>query len=193
MKLNKAEVKFSDKFIVGKLVYYLQLDIMGFEAPEKKLAEEAGEHAFVVINGDEPFKQKEAVRDFVNAAIKKNEYIHISIHTDGNTKPLGLNKFSTFTNVEYIVYGKLKNSHIPHNERVNEANWKWFAVAGAKFIFNIYDIEELEEILMLMAVASIKPHQVYLNIQKGNFKDICFDAKVKGFNIYFEADQSMFE
>lgn len=193
MKLNRAELRFLDKFYPGRLSYVITLDVMGYDTSEADLAKEASQHDFVVINGDEPFKQKDQIKDLVNGILKHNSQAKVTIFTDGNIKSVGLNKFGSFNNIEYIINGKLKNSRIPYNERVNEGSWKWYAIAGAKFIFNIYNKEELEEILMLMDITTLKPSQVYLNIHDGDFKDIVFESKLKGFNIYFEAHPSMFE
>ena len=161
MKVNKTEVRFSDKLEIGALTYYLKTDVSGFEGNDEQLGIEAAEFANVLIAGDEPFKQKESIKDFVKYALKNNPEINIIIHTEGNIKPLGLNKFSNFNNIKYVVYGKLARSNIPMDVRVNEKNWKWFAAAGAKFIFNIVNEKEIDEIIMLMTILEIKKHQIY--------------------------------
>jgi len=193
MNINTTEVRFSDKLEIGKLVFYLETDVTGFEDSEERLGKEAAEFNNVLIAGDEPFKQKEEIREFVKYTLKTNPTTSITIHTDGNNKPVGLNKFSNFNNIKYVVFGKLARSNIPMDVRINEKNWKWFAAAGANFVFDIYKEEEIDEIIMLMTILEIKKHQIYLNI-KGDldFKEMCFIAKSKGFNIYFEASQDVF-
>lgn len=194
MKLNRAEVRFSEKLYPGKLCYYIKLDdVSGYTDKEESVAKSASEFSRVIITGEEPFKQKESIRDFVKYLLKFNNQIKVIIHTQGNIKPIGLNKFGTFDSVKYIVYGQLKNSGLPMDVRVNETSWKFFATAGADFVFRIKSKEDIDEVNMLMAITGIKKHQVHLNIECENFKEICFEAKSLGFNVYIEADQSVFE
>jgi len=187
--IEKAYSDFLHNIDLGMRVYVIKLSEFGYKDKEQNVAVAAASFPRVLLTGEEPFKQMTAVSELSKEIQKLNPYTKIIIYTDGNIRPTNMNSIK---NIEYIIFGKLKESHIPYEDRINENAWKWLGKAGGKFIFKVIYEEDFDEINMIISALMINKNQVYIDIKGTNYNELAFLTSNNGFNIFISYDGAWF-
>jgi len=188
LKIKRTYLDFLKSIHIGTRAYIIELTSNGYKDSVENLSIICASFSTILIkgyNGDEPFKQKSKIGDLCKAIQKLNPYTHIIIQTNGSIRPTGMNSVK---NIEYLIYGELKKSGKSFSDRINELTWQWLGKAGGKFIFDVYDTDEFDEINLIISGLLIKKNQVYINILNSNYTEYAFVTKNNGYNIYVETD-----
>lgn len=185
--INNITTKFLTEYYLGLKCYIITLDIDGHSESPHDAAVQAANSLFVLIKGindySDPMKQNGAVSEFCKELQKLSPFTKIIILTNGIKRPVNMNSIK---HVKYIIHGKLKVTGIPYDRRVNETAWKWLANAGARFIFEIQDENDFEEVNLLCINCNIKTHQVYLDYngkRKMTYNEFVLNIIKHGYNI----------
>lgn len=190
LKIKQTETKFLKGLHIGIRAFTIELSEFGYEEETINLAEAGASFSYVLIYGDEPFKNSKGVSDLCKEIQKLNPHTHIIIYTSGMVRPVGMNSIK---NAEYVIDCKLKASKIPFDERINELTWNWIAKTGGKFIFSVKEEDDFDEINIILSALLIHKSQIYINIKDGAFKELAFTVLNKGYNLYIDFEGELFE
>ena len=173
MKIKKTYVDYMKDFYIGQRAYFIELDPHGYEEKIENITQISSNYNTIIITGDEELNQQEEILQYTKTLKKINPQIKIQIHINGKRKPK-----NTPIEIEYIV--RLTKD-------MDEKNIKWLIKADAKFIFNIQDEDDLENINTIAAVFLMKKTQIYINI-KNNYNELKEKVKIMGYNIYVKLE-----
>jgi hypothetical protein len=179
IKIKEAKIGFMDDIYIGRRSYIIEMDDFGYETKLQDLATDIASFGTVCFKGSEPFKQK--MSEVCKEVQKLNPFTTMIMYTDGTIRPAAM---STISNSEYFIFIKDKKSGVPYEERINENALKYLSKHNAKFIFTIYDIDEIDDIYMLITGMNIKKTDVYINIQSEDFAVATKKIEQIGFNVY---------
>lgn len=188
--IKKAYSDFLHNINVGLRAYVIELSEFGYKDKEADVAIAAASFPRVLLTGEEPFKQMTAVCELSKEIQKLNPYTKIVIYTDGTIRPTNMNAIK---NAEYVIFGKLKDTGIPYEERINENAWKWLGKAGGKFVFKVTSEKDYDEINMIIAALLINKSQVYVDINNNKYNELAFSACNHGFNLFISYDGAWFD
>lgn len=189
MKVRETKVSFLKTVNIGKRAYMITVCKDGFEADLEEIAGECSAYNACEIRGVEgtdPFDYKSCVSELCKLLKKYNPEVRIVIHTNGYTRPTGMNSLN---DVVYVIKCKLKNSGVDYNLRVNENSWGWFAKQDSMFVFEMTSDEELDEINMLILDLQINKDKVYIPPSKSEAGDVektYYLIMHNGFNVFVE-------
>jgi hypothetical protein len=183
MRIERIYNTFTDLVDIGRLALFIEMNTKGSHHNVEDVVEQAKHFNLVVLNGADPFHQREDVAEFIKKYKKANPFGSVQVITDGVNRPVSLNNQKDVT---YIVGVGLKNSGIPYEKRVDEKALKWFRDApSAYFVFMVFDEDDFDEVGLIVSSVEIRKHQVFI-IPSGNIQDICLAAKVRKYNITFK-------
>ena len=189
MKIKETYAGFTNSIHIGKFAFFIVVDKLGIELELNNLVEQAVHFNYVVIKGEEPFRQKKDIGDLIKKIHKNNPETEIEIHTKGTIKPIGI---QSMDNLNFIVNLQLKNAKKSYEERIKVNELLWFMGVNTKFVFDIKQEEDIDETLMLMIDLDIKKKSVYLYIDTNEvnlIKHIKNKAKIHGVNYAFNFDK----
>ncbi len=188
--IKRAYSNFIHEIKVGVRAYVIELSEFGYKDKTDKVAIAAASFPNVLLKGEEPFRQMTAVADLSKEIQKLNPYTKIIIHTDGTIRPTNMNAIK---NAEYIIFGKLKETGLSYEQRINEGAWRWLGKAGGQFVFKVTSEEDFEEINIIIAALLINKTQVYIDIHNDKFSELAFSACNHGFNLFISFDGAWFD
>ncbi len=190
MNIKKEHSNFSKRIEIQRQ-YIIEMSEKGYGANLDTIALSAASFDNVVIKGDEPFKHNSDVSTLCKAIHKLNPFTNITIYTQGTIRP---SMMGSSNNMNYVVFSKLHDKSTSYEQRINESAYKWLATAGAKFIFTVNDVEELDAVHLVVAGLLIKKHQVYIQLEGDiEIKDISFEICHKGYNMHLMYDGEWFD
>jgi hypothetical protein len=183
MRIERIYNTFTDLVDIGRLALFVEMNTKGSSHNVEDVVEQAKHFNLVVLNGDDPFHQREDVAEFIKKYKKANPFGNVQVITDGVTRPVSLNNQKDVT---YIVCVGLKNSGKDYEKRVDEKTLKWFKDAPSSyFVFMVFDEDDFDEVGLIVSAVEIRRHQVFI-IPSGNIQDICLAAKARKYNITFK-------
>ena len=177
MKVKETFISFTRK---GDYSFFINLDKYGSYIPINDLVEQSLHFCRIVLLGDEVFKQKEDVKKFINKCSKKNTDIIFEIFTKGIERPVGVGNINS---VIFNVELQLKNSNINYKKRIFPTVIDWFNTINANFIFNVFNIDDIDEADMLVKDFGISKSKVILcPNDTDKLKETLIIAKRYGYN-----------
>lgn len=188
MKVNKAYVDFIHEIYPGRRAYIIEIDSYGYEPMIKDIATDAASFNCVVFTGKDVLKDN--VNDVCKEIQKLNPFTSIIIHTNGMVRPIGMSAVSA---AEYFVYVPHVSDTKPQVQRYDDKILTSYSKMKSKFIFDVKDDEEIDEVYLLITGLSIKKHDVYINVLTDDFKNTCFKLSQIGFNVYVKYEGVWFD
>jgi len=190
MKIKKTYVSYTRFINVGRRAFFIELDERGVSIDEVDIAKQAVHFPYVVLTGQEPFLQRDAVAKLVTKIIKLNPTVKIEIHTNGTIRPV---KIGTFENVIYYVNLKLKHSNIKYEDRIKPNIIEFFVGCNTYFIFNIKTKDDIDESAMIAQNFGVPKGQVFIKPAIENIDDVWYSefillVKNYGYNIGIEVE-----
>lgn len=178
--LDNVKVDFIKDIHIGKRAYHLTFDKNGFEEKVEDVADKCANFSCVCLKG-KPFRQKKNLSKLCKSIQKKNPETLIIIKTDGKIKPVYM---TTLKNVEYLVYVKSRKSTDSLNDKINRKAFNWFGKAGAKFVFQVNDMDDLDNVDLIRNGLKVTKGQIYINVLGKKTEDMIYKIRLKGFNLY---------
>ena len=185
MRVKKTNTGFTDKLIIGKFGFFIEVDDNGINIDNKDLIAQAIHFKCVVLYGKDVFYQKEEVSSFVKTLKKKNEKIEIIIFTNGFTRPIGL---SNIDGIIFIIIPQMKNSNIEFEKRINLKILNWYSKVNSLFMFYVCNEDDIDEAMMLSSNLDIKRKNMYFVSKDNNIEFLVKNAKKYGINISVNID-----
>ena len=161
MKVDKTYVSFTGKINVGHYACFIKLDDFGADIKLDDLIQKIIHFNKVVIEGYEPFKQREEISKLIKKAEKFNPNITFEFFTNGTIKPTGI---SNLDNITFNVNLQLKNSGMQYKDRIKSNTINWFNEVDSNFIFFVKNSDDLDEVTLLVQEFGIKKSKVFLFI-----------------------------
>jgi hypothetical protein len=180
LRIKKIQSGFMKDVHIGRYVKFIELDENGYDTTIEDVVNIAILNSTVVIKHKDVFKFKE-ISQVCKHINKLNPNTKMVIYTNGMTKPIGMNQIR---DIEYVVFVNLKNSGLSYNNRINETSLGWFAKTNTRFVFDVYNKDDMNEISDLMILTSINKNQIYINIKSDNFSEYVTQCEALGYNIY---------
>jgi len=186
MKIASLRTYYTKMVDIGKYAFCIETDKTGSLIENKDIYDRAKSFENVDFIGD-PFKQKDDIQKILTRLYKFNPKINITIYTPGQIKPTGISKY----NVNYIILVPLKNTGQPFSQRIVHSTISWYNGMGAKFVFAIHNMNELDESITIVNSLNIKKNQVYIllaNDEAADNKKILDYVKGHNYNITFNIE-----
>ena len=180
MKVGKIYTTYTGQIDVGKLALFIELDNEGgvnksFDFMETKVVD----FDTVVFKGD-VVQQIADVSKLINKVSKDNKIIKFILNVDSKRKLLKITKYD---NITINVNVMLSKSELPYEERISEKDIEWYNNMKCNFIFDVLDIDDIDEVKLLMDKFGINKRNIYLSpIDPGCLSDVLELAKFNGYN-----------
>ena len=190
MRVKTTHVSYTKFIDIGRRAFFIKLDNKGINIDEVDIAKQAVHFSYVVIIGEEPFLQRDAVAKLVTKIIRANPNTVIEIHTSGTIRPI---KIGTFENIIYYVNLKLKNSNVKYESRIKAGVIEFFIGCNTYFIFDIKTKDDIDEAAMIVQNFGIPKAKVFLRYVLENIDDVLYNefvllTKSYGYNIALEVE-----
>lgn len=194
MMIKETAPGFTTTINPGRLGYIITMDKYGVDIDYKEIANLAKYFSYIVINGDEPFEQKEDIAKLIKKIAKENPNVSFDIYCKGVIKPVSVGGVN---NINYYVELQLKRTNIQFDKRIKANIINWFYQANANFVFTITNEDELDEVEMLLSDYAIPKSKVFIGPNHNNkmywetLKYVLTFAKLKGINYFFDTDKML--
>lgn len=185
LRIKEAKTVISTTLYLGLRMYHIELSDTGTEIKTEDLAMSAATYGYVSIDGDRNLKQMIDIADLCKQIQKNNPETKIFLTTFGTARPSGIN---IVKNMEHIVRIKPTSEQEVLEASIDEKVWKWLEKAGAKFIFTVFDKNDIDNINLVCAALVMNKHQFFFRINSPNFKELAVYTISLGFNICMEMD-----
>lgn len=197
IKIKTTYKGYLRELYIGKLVQTVEMNEYGQQQDLDEFVDVVSKNETLVIRPakdvcntndcTEPFKQTKELTETCRAIFKKNPLINFVVFTNGKIKPTG---FTRIKNVLYVV--KIPSKRVNAlGGSVNANVWKWLAKANARFVFQVYDADELDEISMLVNEYNIKTSMIYIE-SFNNHKAVVIKSLIERFNLYFNIEGELY-
>ncbi len=188
LKINDCEKKIMKEMYIGQTIYYINFSLEGYEDKIDDVAEFASSFKRILLDG-EVFEQNDDVSELCKKIQKNNPYNHVIIKVDGTRRPV---KFNAIKNCEFLVCLQLKKSGVEYNKRINEKAIEWFNKVDAKYVFNVSDNDDLDEVDLIVSNYLINKSQVFIDNECDNFKEVNEKIFMKNYNYLIKLESDLF-
>ncbi len=187
-------MSFTGKINVGIYAFFIQLDEFGPEVKVNDLVQKIIHFNRVVIEGDEPLKQRDDILKLIKKSEKYNPNIKFEIFTKGIIKFIGM---ANLENLIFNVNVQLKNSGVEFKKRINPQIINWYNEIQSNFIFYVKNTDDLDEATLLIREYGIKKSRVFLYIgedtSQQKLKILIKFCKRTGYNFTLDYKQLFWE
>jgi len=180
MRVTKTYVDYTGILNVGRKAFFIYLGPEGFETNIDELVEKTICFNLIIIKGSDPYNEREELSKFIRKVIKNKPTINFEIHSDGKNIPKGIGNFSQ---IKYVIFLGLKKTGLQYTQRIIERYVKWFDNMNAFFIFNVENINDLDEVTMLVSDFNIEKDRIFLTDDKGFIEKLISYANRNNYNI----------
>jgi len=187
MKVKETYPSFTGLIDVGYYALFINVDRYGVNITQEELVKMISPFNNVVIFGENTYEQREDIASLSKKCISKNHNITFHIHTDGMTRPISM---GSFENVKYYVTPKMKRDGGVYEDRIVPLHISWFIKIFGRFIFQVSNDDDIDEVNMIVTDMGIPKHLVYLTSTSRTTQDeydsidfIIKGAKQFGYNI----------
>lgn len=197
IKIKETYKEHMKELYIGRLVQTVEMNEYGQQQELEEFVDAVSNNETLVFKPAkdvcntndciEPFKQTKELTETCRAIFKKNPLINFVVFTNGKIKPMG---FTRIKNVLYIVKVPSKRVNAL-GASVNANVWKWLTKTNARFVFEVYDADELDEISMLVNEYNIKNSMIYIEAHN-NHKAVNIKALIERFNLYFNIEGDLY-
>lgn len=159
MYIKRKYVDFSSDTLPGRFSTVLELDSNGTYIDKKDIVNMIYHFNNVVIKGDEELEQKNEIDYIIKNTAKKNPRCSFIIYVNGTQSPHSLAKYN---NVNFIVNIQLKTSGIKYKARIIPDALGQYNQLHSHFIFDIFNINEIDEVMEITTDIGIYKANIYL-------------------------------
>jgi organic radical activating enzyme len=158
MNIDRLEVGFTDIVNIGRYAYFIYCNKNGVFVNTDEIFENAQSFNRVVFLGGEPLLQKEELSRLSKKLVKINPRIVIEIFTKGLIKPTEVTGYINNTVFNVIIPTKETNGY-----KIDMLILNWFSEVGSNFIFDINNLDDIDNVITLINGVGIKKQQVFLS------------------------------
>ena len=171
MRIDTVQTSHTGLIDVGKYSCFVNFKKDGSDLTVDTLIDYLKGHSHLVMTGD-VISFKDEFKDIIKKIIKTYPYMTFDIVTDGTEKFVFLN-YDYGTIMFYVYVGTdLKKDVL-----------EWYNLTGAKFIFNVDGVDEVDSKIILMNEYSLDKKRCYITTTNGEtLNDIMFYCLSKGLN-----------
>jgi len=187
MKVKEMYPSFTGLIDVGQYALFIVLDEYGVEYSQEELINRIAPFNNVVLLGKNTYAQRDEMAPLIKKCINKNNTIVFHVHTDGVTRPISMGGFE---HVKYYITPKMKRDGGKYEDRIIPRNMSWFIKILGKFIFQVSNEDDVDEVSMIATDMGIPKNQIYLTSTSTTNQDeydtidfIIKQAKHFGYNI----------
>jgi hypothetical protein len=185
MFVEKIYNGFSNIVDVGRYSYFIYLGNNGIFMNDNEIIENAKHFNHIIIYGEEVNKQKDHISNFLKKLLKFNPSISISIHVNALFTFSSVSSF--INNTKFFVFVPLKNTGIDWPKRIDEKVMKWYMNTECYFIFEVNNLNDLDEVYEITNMFEIRKKKVFVVI-KNNYEEVKNQCRLYGFNLGGEVE-----
>lgn len=187
MKILSTKAGFTSKVFPGRFCFHLSLSNYGVDIVEDDLVKQAIHFPRIVIDGEEPFLQKEALARFIKKVRMHNPKLEFDIFTTGVERPV---KIGNIEHVNYIVSVIIGSHMFNHKLTTKNQNFLWFSQMMAHFLFFVKTDDDIENVIFFIREYNIDKSRTYLAAQvKEDMSMLIKKAKIIGCNVLFDEQE----
>lgn len=173
---------FTNTLNVGRFALFINVDEQGAYKDIDEIVNQAIFYSRVILVGKEPFHQKEAIAKLIKNTLKKNPDVMFEIFTKALIKPTHIKHFDN------IIF----NVNVYIDEFLDHKIIEWFNQANANFIFDAYDKDDTDAVLLLSQDIGINKSKVFLHIYTMT-EELMNQIRLNGHNICLKLGDGFWE
>jgi len=167
MKVKEEYTSFTGQISVGHISRFIKITEDGYEVPVKELIDRTKHFYRIVLCGN-PFYDRKDVPKLIKKTLKYNPDVMFEIYSLSNVRPIGVGKFN---NVHYYVNVPLKKEGGSFDDRISTRAINWFIDMRAKFVFDVSNEDDVDEVITIINMTGIPKMLVYLSPKNANILD----------------------
>ncbi len=175
MKIEEEYTSFTGHINIGHLARFIKISETGYDTSVKDVVERIKNFYCNVLYGN-PFLEKTDVPLLVKQVLKFNPNAIFKIYSNTLVKPIGIGSIDS---IEYFTNVPLKISGIHIEKRIKSSIIKWFIDVHAKFIFEVVDTDDIDEVFGIINMAGIPKRLTYLSPVEGEALEFVLHRCVK--------------